>query len=39
MMFSSSEGQFLTRSLARFFRTDGSLIFGPAIAKLEHHAL
>ena len=30
MMLNSSEGQFLTSSLACFFSTDGSLIFGPA---------
>lgn len=28
--FSSSEGQFLTSSLACFFNSDGSVIFGPA---------
>jgi len=36
--FSSSDGQFLTSSLACFFNTDGSIVFGPKYCwKMSNH--
>lgn len=37
MMFNSSEGQFLTSSLASFFSSYASVIFGPAVRYAPDH--